>query len=250
MKSIDTALLAQWKRVRLETDRLFGVDFAALPLHPELGTVEPLSAAGAGAGSASASDRLSSFEKEWSPCNACTLWEGRTNLVFGEGSAGAELVFVGEAPGAEEDRQGRPFVGRAGQLLTRIIEAMGFRRDEVYIANVLKCRPPNNRDPSPGEVASCLPALRKQIEIIDPKMIVTLGKHAVAALSELPPGRGITKIRGEVLEFDGRPLMPTFHPAYLLRNPGEKRKVWEDMKRVLKALGRPVPRGKGGVKSP
>jgi DNA polymerase len=171
-------------------------------------------------------------------------------LVFGEGSHTADLMFVGEAPGAEEDRQGRPFVGKAGQLLTKIVEAMGFVRSEVYIANVLKCRPPGNRDPSPEEVASCLPALKAQIRLIDPKVVVALGRHAVSSLIDLRAGQGITKIRGTLFEFEGRPLMPTFHPAYLLRNPGEKRKVWEDMKKVLGILGRSAPSAGGGAKSP
>jgi DNA polymerase len=243
MDSIDPALLAQWKRVRLETDRLFGVDFARLPLYPSKTVLE------ADPEVPAPESPLENFRKDWATCSRCSLSRTRTNLVFGEGNPEAELMFVGEAPGAEEDRQGKPFVGKAGQLLTRIIEAMGFARSDVYIANILKCRPPGNRDPSPDEVAACLQALKRQIEIIDPKVIVTLGRHALVALAAAPPGQGITKVRGRIREFEGRPLMPTFHPAYLLRNPGEKRKVWEDMKQVMQILGSPVPPVRSGLKS-
>jgi uracil-DNA glycosylase family 4 len=163
--------------------------------------------------------------------------------VFGEGRADAEILFVGEAPGADEDVQGRPFVGKAGQLLTKIIEAMGLRREDVFIANVLKCRPPENRDPAPDEVSACLPALQEQVEIIGPKVIVALGGHSYRALTGAAFG-GITSVRGKFSAYRGIPVMPTFHPAYLLRNESEKRKVWEDMKKVLAKLGRAAP-GKG-----
>jgi DNA polymerase len=174
-------------------------------------------------------------------CTRCKLHrQGRTQIVFGVGSATAELMFVGEGPGADEDRQGEPFVGKAGQLLTKIIEAgMGFRRAEVYIANIVKCRPPNNRDPEADEVAQCEPFLRAQIRSIGPKVIVTLGKHASQTL--LRTSTPITRLRGRWSEYDGIPVMPTYHPAYLLRNPAEKRAVWEDVQEVLRKMGRPIP---------
>jgi uracil-DNA glycosylase len=163
----------------------------------------------------------------------------RNTVVFGVGNETAELMFVGEAPGADEDAQGEPFVGRAGQLLTKIIQAMGYRREEVYICNVLKCRPPENRTPLPDEVANCLPYLLRQIELIRPKVIVALGATALRALLDIQIG--ITKMRGTWYDFHGIPIMPTFHPAYLLRNPPAKREVWQDMQTVLQKLGRPIP---------
>lgn len=172
-------------------------------------------------------------------CTACGLCETRTSVVFGEGSRHAELMFVGEAPGRDEDLQGRPFVGRAGQLLTQMILAMGLQREEVYIGNVLKCRPPDNRDPAPDEVERCLPFLLRQIELIQPKVICALGRHALRSLTGYKGG--ITKVRGRPMEFLTWKVMPTYHPAYLLRNPAAKREAWEDLKAVLRLLGRPVP---------
>ena len=168
-------------------------------------------------------------------CRRCKLCAGRTNLVFGVGNPSARLMFVGEGPGRDEDLQGEPFVGRAGQLLTDIIaKGMGLKREDVYIANVVKCRPPDNRNPEPDEVGSCEPFLKKQIELIRPEIIVALGKFAVQTLlqSKVP----ITKLRGQWHSYHGIKLMPTFHPAYLLRNPGDKRLVWEDIKKVIEAL--------------
>lgn len=174
-------------------------------------------------------------------CTRCPLCQGRTQLVFGEGNPEAELMFVGEGPGVEEDLQGKPFVGAAGQLLTRMIEAMKFQRHEVYIANVVKCRPPQNREPRPEEVSQCLPFLKRQIAIIKPRVIVTLGKCATQALlqSTVP----ISKLRGRWQKYEDPQgphptplLMPTYHPAYLLRNPGEKRVVWKDLKKVMEFL--------------
>jgi DNA polymerase len=172
-------------------------------------------------------------------CTKCGLCDTRTKVVFGEGSPRAELMFVGEAPGRDEDAQGRPFVGRAGQLLTQMIEAMGFRREDVYIANVLKCRPPDNRAPAPDEVAHCEPFLRRQIELVRPRIICALGNHALRALTGFTGG--ISKVRGRPLEMLQWTVVPTFHPAYLLRNPPAKRDAWEDLKAILKLLGRPVP---------
>ena len=168
-------------------------------------------------------------------CTRCKLHTlGRRQVVFGVGSPTASLMFVGEAPGEDEDRQGEPFVGRAGQLLTKIIEAIGLTRDQVYIANVIKCRPPGNRNPEPDEVASCEPFLFEQIAAIHPKVIVALGKFAAQSL--LRSTEPITRLRGRVFEFRGARLLPTFHPAYLLRNPPAKREVWEDMKKVRDML--------------
>ena len=176
-------------------------------------------------------------------CTQCAeLARGRKNVVFGVGNVHAELMFVGEAPGADEDEQGEPFVGRAGQLLTKIIEAMGYQRADIYIANVLKCRPPQNRTPLPEEMNNCRPYLLEQIDLIQPKVIVALGATAVRALLDVQIG--ITKMRGNWYTFHNTPIMPTFHPAYLLRNPPAKREVWEDMKTVLTKLGRPIPKTK------
>lgn len=177
---------------------------------------------------------LDLIRKELGNCMRCRLAQGRTHLVFGEGNAEAELMFVGEGPGREEDLQGLPFVGRAGQLLTKIIEAIGMKRGDVYIANVVKCRPPDNRAPLPDEIATCLPFLMKQIAVIRPKVIVALGKIAAQAL--LNTNEPITKIRGRFHRWGDILVMPTFHPAYLLRNPAMKRYVWEDMKLVKKEL--------------
>jgi len=168
-------------------------------------------------------------------CRRCKLCSGRTNLVFGVGNPHAALMFVGEGPGRDEDLQGEPFVGRAGQLLTDIItKGMGLNREDVYIANVVKCRPPENRNPEPDEVAACEPFLKKQIDLIRPKIIVGLGKFAVQTL--LQSKAPITKLRGNWHSYHGIKLMPTFHPAYLLRNPADKKLVWEDIKKVIKEM--------------
>ena len=168
-------------------------------------------------------------------CSRCKLHTlGRTQVVFGVGNPNADLMFVGEAPGADEDIQGEPFVGRAGQLLTKIIEAIGLRREDVYIANVIKCRPPGNRNPEPDEVEQCEPFLFRQIDTVKPKVIVALGKFAAQCL--LRSTDPITRIRGREFTYRDAILMPTYHPAYLLRTPSAKREVWEDMKRVRAIL--------------
>jgi uracil-DNA glycosylase family 4 len=170
-------------------------------------------------------------------CTKCSeLARCRHSVVFGVGNPRAELMFIGEAPGRDEDMEGEPFVGRAGELLTKIIQAMGYKRSEVYITNVLKCRPPQNRTPLPDEVQNCLPYLLSQIELIQPKVIVALGAVALRALLDVQ--LGITKMRGHWYNFHGIPIMPTFHPAYLLRNPTAKREVWQDMQTVMDKLGR------------
>lgn len=168
-------------------------------------------------------------------CQRCKLCSGRTNIVFGVGNPHAKLLFVGEGPGRDEDLQGEPFVGRAGQLLTDIItRGIGIKREDVYICNVVKCRPPENRNPEPDEVAACEPFLKKQIDLVRPEIIVALGKFAVQTLlqSKVP----ITKLRGNWHRYHGIKLMPTFHPAYLLRNPADKKLVWEDIKKVIKEM--------------
>jgi uracil-DNA glycosylase len=187
-------------------------------------------------------NELSAIEARAKGCTKCKeLSRCRHSVVFGIGSATAEIMFIGEAPGADEDEQGVPFVGRAGQLLTKIIEAMGYRREDVYIANIIKCRPPQNRTPEPDEVSNCLPYVLSQIELIQPKVIVALGATALRALLDVQ--LGITKMRGHWYTFRDIPIMPTFHPAYLLRNPAAKRDVWDDMKAVLDKLGRKPAKG-------
>jgi DNA polymerase len=182
---------------------------------------------------------LDEIRRELGDCRRCKLCEGRKQIVFGVGNPNAELVFVGEGPGAEEDAQGIPFVGKAGQLLTKMIEAMGFSRDDVYICNVVKCRPPENRNPELDEIEACEPFLRKQLGAIRPKAIVALGKFAAQTLlrDETP----ITRMRGKWREYCGVPLMPTFHPAYLLRNPAEKKSAWADLQQVMKVFGKERP---------
>ncbi|MCX5819214.1 MAG: uracil-DNA glycosylase [Deltaproteobacteria bacterium] len=177
---------------------------------------------------------LEAVRTELGDCRRCPLGDLRHRLVFGEGNPHAELVFVGEAPGADEDAQGRPFVGRAGQLLTKIIVAMGLKREEVYICNIIKCRPPGNRNPQPEEISACEPFLIRQLEAIRPRVICALGSFAAHTLlkSEAP----ITVLRGRFHSYQGIPLMPTYHPAYLLRNPGAKKQVWEDVRTIMKVL--------------
>ncbi|HLK88971.1 MAG TPA: uracil-DNA glycosylase, partial [Polyangia bacterium] len=179
---------------------------------------------------------LALVRDELGDCKRCKLAPSRQNLVFGVGNPDASLVFVGEAPGADEDAQGEPFVGKAGQLLTKMIEAMGYARGDVYICNVLKCRPPGNRNPEPDEVAACEPFLKKQLGAIRPRMIVALGKFAVQCL--LRDDSPISRLRGNLRSYEGIPLMPTFHPAYLLRDPSKKKLAWDDLKAVNAALAR------------
>jgi uracil-DNA glycosylase len=185
--------------------------------------------------SRNAAEALASVRADLGECTRCKLHaKGRTQIVFGVGNPEADLMFVGEAPGHDEDVQGIPFVGRAGQLLTKIIEAIGLTRDDVYIANVIKCRPPQNRNPEQDEVDTCEPFLFAQIDIVHPKVIVALGTFAARALLRtLDP---ISRLRGRVFDYRGARLVPTFHPAYLLRNPASKREVWEDMKLVRRLL--------------
>ena len=182
---------------------------------------------------------LGEISDEIGDCTRCKLHSGRTNIVFGEGNSHARLVFVGEGPGREEDEQGKPFVGRAGKLLTRIIHAMGLQRSDVYICNVVKCRPPENRNPEPEEMSTCGQFLTKQIASIDPEVIVCLG--SIAAKYLLNSKASLGSMRGKFHNYENAKLMVTYHPAALLRNPNFKKPLWEDMKLVLKELKLPVP---------
>lgn len=177
---------------------------------------------------------LEEVRAELGDCRRCNLCRERNRIVFGVGNPEAELVLVGEGPGREEDLKGEPFVGEAGRLLDRILAAMNFRREDVYICNVVKCRPPRNRDPEPDEISACEPFLQKQLAAIRPQAIVALGKFAAQTL--LQSNTAISRLRGRWAEYHGIPLMPTYHPAYLLRNPLGKREVWEDMKQVMQKL--------------
>jgi uracil-DNA glycosylase len=185
---------------------------------------------------------LEEIREEIGDCTRCQLHEGRTNLVFGDGNPKARLVFVGEGPGRDEDMQGKPFVGRSGKLLTKIIEAMGLKREDVYICNVVKCRPPNNRTPEPEEMSTCEQFLFKQIRFIKPEVIVCLG--ATAAKSILRTKNSLGSLRGKFHQYSGTKLMVTYHPAALLRNPHFKKPAWEDMQAVMKELGLPLPKTK------
>ena len=182
---------------------------------------------------------LDNLKTEALDCHKCQLDQSRIHVVFGTGNQKADLMFVGEAPGAEEDRTGKPFVGRAGQLLTKIIQSTGLTRDDVYIANVLKCRPPGNRNPKSNEIEQCEPYLLRQIDLIEPKVICALGTFAAQIL--LRTDERISKLRGNFYNYHGTKVMPTYHPAYLLRNPENKRQVWEDIQKVMAELRLPTP---------
>ena len=245
-------LIADAER-HLELEGAFGV--SRIPFDPEnvarlarakpFGSVQPPTASATSAQEKQAA--LDQLRQKAEACRRCELGERRKNLVFGDGHPDADLMFVGEAPGQREDEQGIPFVGAAGQLLTKIIEAIGLDRKRVYIGNVLKCRPPNNRAPLPDEAAACFPYLCAQIEIIQPKIIVAMGNPAMRTI--LQTRQGITRMRGKFVEWNGIEVMPTFHTAYLLRNPAAKRDVWQDMQKVharMKELGLPIGELKRG----
>ncbi len=187
--------------------------------------------------------RLALLAEEARTCSRCGLCQGRQQAVFSRGDPAAELCFVGEGPGADEDRLGEPFVGAAGQLLDKMIAAMGYARDAVYICNIVKCRPPNNRKPEPAEMKACSPFVTQQIDLIRPKVIVALGATAMEGL--MGTTVGITRLRGTWKVYKAIPVMPTFHPAYLLRNPAAKREVWSDLQEVMKRLNKPLPRPRG-----
>lgn len=179
------------------------------------------------------SETLDMIRRDLGTCRKCTLHKGRKHIVFGAGNPRAKLVLVGEAPGYEEDLKGRPFVGQAGQLLTRILQAIGLTREDVYICNIIKCRPPGNRNPEPDEIAACIPYLRRQLRAIRPGLICALGTFAAQTLLETDTP--ISQLRGRFHLYENTPLLPTYHPAYLLRNPGKKRDVWEDMQKLQEA---------------
>ena len=178
---------------------------------------------------------LADVRKELGDCKRCKLHRGRKTIVFGEGNERATLMLIGEGPGYDEDVQGRPFVGKAGQLLTKILQSINLPREEVYIANIIKCRPPQNRNPEPDEIQSCSPFLMKQIEAIQPKIICALGTFSAQTL--LKTDTKITALRGKLFDLEGIKVIPTYHPAFLLRNPDKKREVWEDMKKIVELLG-------------
>jgi DNA polymerase len=223
--SVDVRGLA--RTVRTHIEGLYALGVTAIP---RTANQSPLS----GEAAHSKTAQLAHLAREVAACTRCPLYKTRTNPVVSDGTPEAKLVFVGEAPGRDEDLQGTPFVGAAGQLLTKMILAMGLKREEVYICNILKDRPPGNRTPLPEEVEACLPFLEAQLAIVQPKVICLLG--AVAAKALLGPYVSIMKIRGEVRDYHGIPLIPTLHPAYLLRNPAAKRLAWEDLKKVKQVL--------------
>lgn len=230
--------LSKAARQILEIDEFFAGDFTLKgPDAPQVEAQVP-----------QACEELKKIASEIAECCCCELGNIRTHPVPGEGNPNARIVFVGEAPGADEDKQGRPFVGRAGKLLEKIINAMGLQRQDVFIGNILKCRPPGNRDPKPDEIANCIHFLHRQLDIIQPEVIVALGAHAAKTL--LSTSKPIGQLRGRFHEYhtaDGTEpikLMPTYHPAYLLRNysTDNRRKVWQDMQKVMLELGMPIPK--------
>lgn len=215
---------------QLQFFKSIGVDCLEIQAVPEKKTAKAPAAPDYGVGD------LQGIRAEIGDCQRCKLSPLRTNIVFGSGNPQAELVFVGEAPGSDEDQQGLPFVGRAGQLLTKIIESIEIRREDVYICNVLKCRPPDNRNPEPDEVIACNPFLKKQLAAIKPRIVCCLGTFA--AQNVLQTTSPISKLRGRFYDMDGMRVIATFHPAYLLRSPDKKREVWEDMKQIRAELAR------------
>lgn len=232
----DLLEVAAAARALLEDFQALGIDEVTVaPLPADLPPCPPqVKGLDRGGETLCRAETLEEVEAELKDCRRCPLCKERSRVVFGVGNPHARLVFVGEAPGREEDLQGVPFVGEAGRLLDRILFAMGTSREEAYICNVVKCRPPGNRDPKPEEIEACEPYLQRQLAAIRPKVIVALGKFAAQTL--LRDQTPISRLRGEWREYQGIPLLPTFHPAYLLRNPASKREVWEDMKQVLKRL--------------
>jgi DNA polymerase len=224
-------------RSQLEFFRDIGVDALQVSSVQGAHSANSFSSFGIGPGEIPAeAPALDEIRSEIGDCRRCKLAPFRTNIVFGSGTSKAELVFVGEAPGYDEDQQGLPFVGRAGQLLTKIIESINLKREDVYICNVLKCRPPENRNPEPDEVAACNPFLKKQLATIAPKIVCCLGSFA--AQTVLGTTAPISKLRGKFFNLDGMRVIATFHPAYLLRSPDKKREVWEDMKQIRAELFR------------
>lgn len=216
----------------LEDLQRLGVD--EIPLEADLGARPVCGLAEAGSSTDCRAETLEEISSDLGDCQRCGLSKGRNHIVFGAGNASARLVLVGEAPGREEDLQGLPFVGEAGQLLERILFAMGLKREDVYTCNVQKCRPPKNRDPRPEEVAACVPFLQRQLTALQPQVIVTLG--CLAAHTLLDTTQPLNSLRGQWQSYRGIAVLPTYHPAFLLRNPAAKREVWEDMKQVMNRL--------------
>jgi DNA polymerase len=255
---IDEDLTAEWRviceglRAQIEWQRDCGLSWLPLGIAappalpspaargvPVVASAPPARATPAGDAPLGALTSLDALRAHIGDCRRCKLAGGRTTLVFGVGSAAADLMFIGEGPGHDEDVRGEPFVGRAGQLLTEIItKGMKLRREDVYIANVVKCRPPNNRNPEADEIASCMPFLQRQVDLVAPRVIVALGTFAAQTL--LGVRTPITRLRGVWHDYRGIKVMPTFHPAYLLRTPGDKRLVWADIKLVMAELGLPI----------
>lgn len=227
MNGDERSLLADALRSYLEDLRDTGVE--GLPYAPVIPVVAAKSVVEATSG-----ETMADIRADLGDCRRCRLCEGRKNIVFGAGDPAARLMFVGEGPGREEDLQGLPFVGEAGQLLTKMIEAMSYTRETVYICNVVKCRPPENRNPSPEEISACSPFLLRQIKAVAPKVIVALGTFAAQTL--LASKEPISRLRGGFHDYHGIPLMPTFHPAFLLRSPEKKRETWSDLQQVMKIL--------------
>jgi DNA polymerase len=225
--SSEILVIAKLFKKRLELEKVSGVLEMVLSSHRGKKNNDPKT---------DISGKLGSLKREVQNCQACDLYKTRKNIVFGEGNPTAELVFVGEAPGQEEDLSGRPFVGQAGRLLTRIIEAMGLSREDVYICNVLRCRPPHNRPPRPQEVLSCQGYLKRQLDIIRPKVICCLGRFA--AFSILGSNAPLSRLRNRFYNYGEAKVMVTFHPGYLLRNPAAKKLVWSDMKKIRDLLKR------------
>jgi len=244
---VDSNAMPDWLAAATNPTRSSATPFATRPVAPPANAPSAVPSAAPRAVSLSPEERERALEQlavEIQSCQKCGLCAKRTQTVFARGTGSSKLCFVGEGPGAEEDAQGFPFVGPAGQLLDKMISAMGLLRDEVYVCNIVKCRPPENRKPEPGEMKACMPYLDSQLELLAPEVIVALGATAVEGL--LGISGGITRLRGTWKLYKGRiAVMPTFHPAYLLRSPSAKHDVWEDLKSVLRQLGRPVPeRGK------
>ncbi|MGI5869751.1 MAG: uracil-DNA glycosylase [Kiritimatiellia bacterium] len=220
--------------------------FLAIPTGGAPARTPAVAAQAPAAAPAVAKDSLQAIAAQIAQCTACGLHQSRTNAVPGVGNANApDVMFIGEGPGYDEDVQGVPFVGRAGRLLTKMVEAMGYSRNDVFIANIVKCRPPGNRTPDQSEMVACMPYLLRQIALVKPKTIVALGGTALKGLTD-NPAASITRARGMWDTFNGIPMMPTFHPAYLLRFPTAKAEAWRDLKAVLKRLGKTPPRGGGG----
>ncbi len=226
---------------RVELERGFGADvYRSEAARPARARPEPRPGAHPTGEDPEKRRRLEELRRSMADCHQCALGANRNKLVFGAGRSDARLIFVGEAPGREEDRQGEPFVGRAGKLLTRMIKAMGLERDQVFIGNILKCRPPENRTPTLAEMAICLPYILQQIDIIQPEIVCALGATALKGLLR-DPRASIGGMRGKFLDWRGTKIMPTYHPAYLLRAPAEKPKTWEDLQVIMDDLGLPLP---------